>query len=135
MFIFALVSKSSNIVAAKWQECPTGQLSHLHSQVFQVKASQHRNSPISIPIQGLTESGKYGESGPTAIPPAHVAKDSDTEPAQLPRLEETTALATQLRRLHALLAAAQALCLASEPQNRLINHLAKTSPVQVGLDP
>ena len=45
-------------------------------------------------------------------------------------------LATQLRRLHALLlAAAPALCRASEPWSLLINHqLAKTPPVQVNLN-
>ena len=50
----------------------------------------------------------------------------------LPRL--LPVLATQLRLLHALiLAAAQALCRASEPWSLLINHLAKTPLVQVHL--
>ena len=81
-------------------------------------------------------SGKNGENGPTATPLAHVPENSATELARLPCLEATTALATQLRRLHALmLAAAQALCRASEPWSLLINHLVKTSPIQVGFDP
>ena len=79
-------------------------------------------------------SGKNGANGPTATPLARVLRNSDTEPApRLPCSEATTVLATQLRRLHALLilAAAQALCPASEPWSLLINRLAKTSPVQV----
>ena len=81
-------------------------------------------------------SGKNGANGPPATPPALVPENSATEPAQLPCSEATTALATQLRRLHALMpAAAQALCRASEPWSLIINHLAKTPPVQVGFDP
>ena len=79
-------------------------------------------------MQGLTVSGKNGANGPTATPLARVPENSATEPARLPCLEATTALATQLRRLHALmLDAAQALCRASEPRNPF----AKTPPVQV----
>ena len=74
--------------------------------------------------------GKNGASGPIATPLAPVAENSDTELARLPPLEAKTVLATQLRRLHALtLGAAQALCRASELQNRLISHLVKTPPV------
>ena len=79
---------------------------------------QYHNS--SIPIQGLTGSGKNGADGPTATPLARVPEKSELEPARLPCLEATTVLATQLRRLHA--------------QNLLINHLVKTPPVQVNLD-
>ena len=81
--------------------------------------------------------GKNGASGPIATPLAPVAENSDTELARLPPLEATTVLATQLRRLHALIleVAAQALCPASEPRSLLINHLAKTSPVQVNFYP
>ena len=61
-------------------------------------------------------SGKNGANGPTATPLARVPEKSEPEPARLPCLEATTVLATQLRRLHALiLAAARALCRASEP--------------------
>ena len=79
-------------------------------------------------------SGKNGASGPAATPLAPVAGNPELEPALLPCSEATTVLATQLRRLHALLilAAAQALCPASEPWNHLINRLVKTPPVQVG---
>ena len=79
-------------------------------------------------------SGKNGASGPTATPLAPVAENPELEPARLPYSEATTVLATQLRRLLALMkvAAAPALCPASEPWSLLINHLAKTSPVQVG---
>ena len=81
-------------------------------------------------------SGKNGANGPTATPLARVLRNSDTEPApRLPCSEATTVLATQLRRLHALiLAAAQALCRASEPWSLLIIHPAKTPPVQVTFD-
>ena len=86
-------------------------------------------------MQGLTASGKNGETGPTAISLARVPENSATELARLPCSEATTALAPQLRRLHALmLAAAQALCRASEPWSLLINHLVKTAPVQVGFN-
>ena len=74
--------------------------------------------------------GKNGASGPIATPLAPVAGNFDTELARLPPLEAKTVLATQLRRLHALtLDVAQALCRASELQNRLISHLVKTPPV------
>ena len=73
------------------------------------------------------ESGKNGVSGLTATPLARVLRNSVLENVQLPCSEATTVLATLLRRLHALLAAAQALCRASEHQNPL----AKTPPVQV----
>ena len=87
-------------------------------------------------MQGLTASGKNGETGPTATPLAPVQENPEPEPVRLPCSEATTVLATQLRRLHALmLAAAQALCRASEPWSLLINHLVKTAPVQVGFDP
>ena len=90
----------------------------------------------SIPFQGSTVCGKSGENGPTATSLARVPESSDTELARLPCSEATTVLATQLRRLHALmLAAAQALCRASEPWSLLINHLAETPPVQVGFNP
>ena len=80
-------------------------------------------------------SGKNGASGPTATPLAPVAENPELELARLPCLEATTVLATQLRRLHALiLAAAQALCRASEPWSLLIIHPAKTPPVQVTFD-
>ena len=80
-------------------------------------------------------SGKSGANGPTATPLARVPENFATEPARLPCSEATTVLATQLRRLHALiLDAAQALCRASEPWSLLINHLVKTPPVQVNLD-
>ena len=73
-------------------------------------------------------SGKNGASGPTATPLARVPGNSATELARLPCSEATTASATQLRRLRALrLAAAQALCRASEPRSPF----AKTPPVQV----
>ena len=86
-------------------------------------------------MQGLTVSGKNGASGPTATPLVRVPENSATEFARLPCSEATTVLATQLRRLPALrLAAAQALCRASEPWVLLINHLVKTAPVQVGFD-
>ena len=55
---------------------------------------------MSIPIKVLMESGKNGVSGLTATPLARVLKNSATEHAQLPCLEATTVLATQLRRLH-----------------------------------
>ena len=75
-------------------------------------------------------SGKNGDNGPTATPHVHAAKNSESEPAQRPCLEATTVLATQLRRLHALiLAAAQAPCRASEPWTLFIIHRAKTPPV------
>ena len=75
-------------------------------------------------------SGKNGASGPTATPLAPVAENPELELARLPCLEATTVLATQLRRLHALiLAAAQALCRASEPWTLFIIHRAKTPPV------
>ena len=87
-------------------------------------------------MQGLTASGKNGANGPTATPLARVPEKSEPEPARLPCSEATTVLAIQLRRLRALrLAAAQALCRASEPWTLLINHLVKTPPVQVGFDP
>ena len=79
-------------------------------------------------------SGKNGASGPTATPLARVPEKSEPELARLPCSEATTVLATLLRRLHALLAAAQALCRASEPWCLLINHLAKTPTVQVNFD-
>ena len=89
----------------------------------------------SILFQGLTALGKSGENGPTATSLARVPESSDTELARLPCSEATTVLATQLRRLRALmLAAAQALCRASEPWSLLINHLAKTLSVQVIFD-
>ena len=77
-------------------------------------------------------SGKNGVNGPTATPLAPVAENPELEPALVPCLEATTVLATQLRRLHALMkvAAAQALCRASEPQS----HHAQAPPVQVNLD-
>ena len=89
-------------------------------------------------------SGKNGVPGPNATPPAHVAKESEHELAhQLPTLKATTttALASQLRRLHALmlmlkLAAARTLFRGSEPLTHpFINHLVKTAPVQVGSEP
>ena len=59
--------------------------------------------PISaIHWQGLTVSGKNGASGPTATPLARVPGNSATELARLPCSEATTASATQLRRLRAL---------------------------------
>ena len=74
--------------------------------------------------------GKNGASGPIATPLAPVAENSDTELARLPPLEAKTVLATQLRQLHALiLAAAPALCRASEPWTLFIIHRAKTPPV------
>ena len=92
----------------------------------------------SIPFQGLTASmtarGKNGANGPTATPLARVPQNSEFESARLPCSEATPVLATRLRRLHALiLAAAQALCRASEPQSLLFNHLAKTPAGQVDL--
>ena len=81
-------------------------------------------------IQVLTVSGKNGVNGPTATPLAPVAENPELELAWLPCSEATTVLATQLRRLHALiLAAAQALCRASEPWTLFIIHRAKTPPV------
>ena len=85
-------------------------------------------------------SGKSGGPGPNATPLAHVAKESEHEPAQLrPSLEATTtASASQLRRLHALmkLAVARTLFRGSEPPTHpFINHLVKTLPVQVGSEP
>ena len=76
-------------------------------------------------------SGKNGASGPTATPLAPVAENPELELARLPCSEETTVLATQLRRLLALMkvAAAQALCPASEPWSLLISHLVKTPSV------
>ena len=79
-------------------------------------------------------SGKNGGNGHPATP--LVPENPEPELARLPCSEATTVLATQLGRLHALiLAAAQALCRASEPWTLLINHLVKTPPVQVGLNP
>ena len=72
-------------------------------------------------------SGKNGASGPTATPLAPVAENPELELARLPCSEATTVLATQLRQLHALLAAAQAQCRASELQSPF----AKTPLVQV----
>ena len=73
-------------------------------------------------------SGKNGVNGPTATPLARVPENSATELARLPCSEATTASVTQLRRLRALrLAAAQALCRASEPRSPF----AKTPAVQV----
>ena len=90
---------------------------------------------VSIPLKVLTVSGVIGLSGPTATPLACAAEKSAPDLARLPCSEATTALATQLRRLHALmLAAAQAMCHASEPWSLLINHLAKTTSVQVNFD-
>ena len=81
-------------------------------------------------------SGKNGGTGPSATHLAPAAKRSELELAQPhpPDLKEaTTALATQLRRLHALmLAAAQTLFRESEAQSRLFNQLVKTTlPLQV----
>ena len=84
-----------------------------------------------IPLKGLTESGKNGEPGPTATSLAPTAEKSEPEPAKLPCLEATTVLVNELRRSRALLAAAPTLCRASELWSLLINHLAKTPPVQV----
>ena len=81
---------------------------------------QNQTKPYLQFIQGLTVSGKSGANGPTATPLALVPENSATEPARLPCSEATTVLATQLRRLHALIPA--------------INHLAKTPPVQVCSD-
>ena len=79
-------------------------------------------------------SGKNGGNGHPAT--LLVPENPEPELARLPCSEETTVLATQLRRLHALmLGAAQALCRASEPQSLLINHLVKTPPAQVGFNP
>ena len=77
-------------------------------------------------------SGKNGGNGHPATP--LVPENPEPELARLPCSEATTVLATLLRRLHALLAAAQALCRASEPWCLLINHLAKTPTVQVNFD-
>ena len=84
-------------------------------------------------IQVLTVNGKNGVNGPTATPLAPAPENPELEPALVPCLEATTVLATQLRRLLALMkvAAAQALCPASEPWSLLIIQHAKTSPVQV----
>ena len=100
----------------------------------------YSNSPLLMPSK---VSGKNGVPGLSATPLAHVAKESEHELAQhLPYLEATTktALATQLRRLHALmmlkLAAARTLFRGSEPPTHpFINHLVKTGPVQVGSEP
>ena len=85
-------------------------------------------------------SGKNGVAGPNATPLARVAKEFELELAQhLPSLEATTtASASQLRRLHALmkLAVARTLFRGSEPPTHpFINHLVKTLPVQVGSEP
>ena len=94
------------------------------------------HSFIYIYIKGLTVSGKNGANGITATPLARVPEKSELEPARLPRSEATTALATQLRLLLALiLDAAQTLCRASEPWTLLINHIAKMSSVQVHSNP
>ena len=89
--------------------------------------------------------GKNGVPGPNATPLALVAKESEHELAQLhlPSLEAitTTASASQLRQLHALmmlmlLDAARTLFRGSEPPaHPFIKHLVKTGPVQVGSEP
>ena len=76
-------------------------------------------------------SGKSGESGPTATPLAHVPENPEPEPAQLPCSAAKTVSVTKLRRLHALVAAAQTLCHASERWSLLFNHLVKMPQVQV----
>ena len=132
-----LVARGSNLVNQPL-ETTFSALENFHIFIFSfsVQSFANRNSSISIPIQELTASGKSGENGPTATPLARVPENSELESARLPCSEATTALATQLRRLHALiLAAAQALCRASEPWSLLINHLVKTPPAQVGFNP
>ena len=48
-------------------------------------------------------SGNHGENGPTATPLARVPQGLELVPAQISRLKGKTVLATNLRRLHALL--------------------------------
>ena len=72
-------------------------------------------------------SGQSGANGPSATPLHPMARSSDSATASM-LLRLLPVMATQLRRLHALmLGAAQTLCRASERQNPF----AKTPPVQV----
>ena len=78
------------------------------------------NQFLIFSCQQVLVFGRNGGNGQSVTPPAPVARSSDSATAtMLPRL--LPAMATPLRRLRA--------------RSLLINHLAKTPPVQVNLDP
>ena len=78
------------------------------------------NQFLIFSCQQVLAFGQNGGNGQSVTPPAPVARSSDFATARmLPRL--LPAMATPLRRLPV--------------RSLLINHLAKTPPVQVNLDP
>ena len=72
-------------------------------------------------MQVLLAPGQSGANGLTATPLCSMARSSDSATATM-LLRPLPVMATQLRQLHAW-------------SLLLINHLVKTSPVQVSFDP